>query len=104
KPRGRPPVPTDLRRLIAEMTVANRTWGEERIAAELPLKLGIRVSPRTVSATFRVFYVFVVSWTQARGGSWTGNVTEHRGPQDAGSRAPGEVSGGWILSVPRHSR
>jgi transposase InsO family protein len=30
------------------MAAANRTWGEERIAAELLLKLGIRVSPRTV--------------------------------------------------------
>src|SRR6267142_3584465 len=30
------------------MATANRTWGEERIAAELLLKLGIRVSPRTV--------------------------------------------------------
>jgi putative transposase len=33
---------------IAEMARANRTWGEERIAAELLLKLGISVSPRTV--------------------------------------------------------
>jgi putative transposase len=48
KPRGRPRVPADLRRLIWHMAVANRTWGEERIAAELLLKLGIRVSPRTV--------------------------------------------------------
>ena len=31
------------------MATANRTWGEERIAAELLAKLGIRVSPRTVS-------------------------------------------------------
>ena len=38
----------DLQRLIAEMATANRTWGEERIASELLLKLGIRVSPRTV--------------------------------------------------------
>jgi putative transposase len=30
------------------MAVTNRTWGEERIAAELLVKLGIRVSPRTV--------------------------------------------------------
>jgi hypothetical protein len=29
------------------MARANRTWGEERIAAELLLKLGIAVSPRT---------------------------------------------------------
>jgi len=30
------------------MATANRTWGEERIASELLVKLGIRVSPRTV--------------------------------------------------------
>lgn len=45
---GRPPIPADLRQLIATMATANRTWGEERIAAELLVKLGIRVSPRTV--------------------------------------------------------
>lgn len=48
KPRGRPRVPADLRRLIATMAADNPTWGEKRIAAELLLKLGIRVSPRTV--------------------------------------------------------
>ena len=42
--RGRPRVPAGLRRLIGEIAMANRTWGEERIAAELLLKLGIRVS------------------------------------------------------------
>jgi putative transposase len=46
--RGRPRVPADVRRLIADMAAANRTWGEERIASELLVKLGIRVSPRTV--------------------------------------------------------
>ena len=95
----RPRIPPELRQLIVAMAVANRTWGEERIANELLLKLGIRVSPRTVrrymarsgaprtgarsqtwstfvrnharavlacdcfatvTATFRVFYVFVV--------------------------------------------
>ena len=45
---GRPPIPTDLQHLIATMATANRTWGEERIAAELLVKLGIRVSARTV--------------------------------------------------------
>ena len=45
---GRPPIPADLRQLIAAMATANRTWGEARIAAELLLKLGIRLSPRTV--------------------------------------------------------
>jgi putative transposase len=46
--RARPRLPADLRRLIADMSEANRTWGEERIASELLVKLGIRVSPRTV--------------------------------------------------------
>jgi putative transposase len=45
---GRPPIPVDLQQLIATMAAANRTWGEERIADELLVKLGIRVSPRTV--------------------------------------------------------
>jgi transposase InsO family protein len=45
---GRPPIPVELRQLIATMAAANRTWGEERIAAELLVKVGIRVSPRTV--------------------------------------------------------
>ena len=46
--RGRPPLPKNLRELIREMAHDNLTWGEERIADELKLKLGIRVSPRTV--------------------------------------------------------
>jgi putative transposase len=37
-----------LRELIRQMGRENSTWGEERIADELFLKLGIRVSPRTV--------------------------------------------------------
>jgi hypothetical protein len=45
---GRPPIPIELRRLIREMALSNPIWGEERIANELLLKLGIRVSPRTV--------------------------------------------------------
>ncbi len=48
RPRGRPPLPANLRALIVEMARSNPTWGEERIAAELLLKLGVRVSPRTV--------------------------------------------------------
>ena len=48
KARGRPPFPPDLQKLVADMAASNVTWGEERIAAELLLKLGIRISPRTV--------------------------------------------------------
>ena len=46
--RGRPPIPEALRALIRRMANENFLWGEERIANELLLKLGIRVSPRTV--------------------------------------------------------
>ena len=46
--RGRPRLPATLRALIVEMVRSNPTWGEERVASELLLKLGIRVSPRTV--------------------------------------------------------
>jgi hypothetical protein len=45
---GRPSIPTDLRKLIVDMATNNPTWGEERIADELLLKLGIRISPRTI--------------------------------------------------------
>ena len=45
---GRPPIPLELRALIRQMARDNPGWGEERIANELLLKLGIRVSPRTV--------------------------------------------------------
>src|SRR5882672_8108490 len=115
RPRGRPRLRADLQRLIAAMAARNRTWGEERIASELLLKLGIRLSPRTVrrymsrgaphgggarsqtwstfvrnhasavlacdffvvvTATFRVYYVFVVLEVGSRRiRHW--NVTEH---------------------------
>lgn len=45
---GRPPIPLELRQLIREMALNNVLWGEERIANELLLKLGIHGSPRTV--------------------------------------------------------
>jgi hypothetical protein len=35
------------------MAAENPTWGEERIANELKLKLAIRVSPRTVGKYLR---------------------------------------------------
>ena len=45
---GRPPIPRALQALIREMARENPTWGQERIANELLLMLGLRVSPRTV--------------------------------------------------------
>ncbi len=46
--RGRPPLPANVQALIRQMARENPTWGQERIANELLLKLGLRVSPRTV--------------------------------------------------------
>lgn len=45
---GRPRIPQELRELIRRMARENPLWGQERIANELLLKLGLRVSPRTV--------------------------------------------------------
>ena len=45
---GRPQIPLELRQLIRRMATENPLWGEERIVNELRLKLGLRVSPRTV--------------------------------------------------------
>ena len=45
---GRPPIPADLQVLIRRMARENPSWGEEHIANELLLKLGLRVSPRTI--------------------------------------------------------
>jgi putative transposase len=55
RPVGRPLVPVEVRRLIRRMAAENQTWGEERIADELFLKLQIRLSPRTVGKYVRRF-------------------------------------------------
>ena len=46
--KGRPALPRNLQALIRRMGRENPIWGEEQITNELLLKLGIRVSPRTV--------------------------------------------------------
>lgn len=48
RPRARPPLPEEIQELIRRMAREDPTWGEERIAAELLLKLGIQLSARTV--------------------------------------------------------
>jgi putative transposase len=45
---GRPTLSREIRQLIVRMARENPTWGQMRVAAELYLKLGILVSPRTV--------------------------------------------------------
>src|ERR1700757_1849203 len=48
QPRGgRPPVPSEIRRLIREMSIANPLWGAPRIHGEL-LKLGIAIGQTSV--------------------------------------------------------
>ena len=98
RPRGRPRLPADLQRLIADMAAANRTWGgtdclgapveawHSRVASDCEALLAHGGAPRTgarsqlwstfvrnhanailacdffvsVTATFRLVYVFVV--------------------------------------------
>ncbi|WP_296342590.1 integrase core domain-containing protein [Reyranella sp.] len=45
---GRPRIPLEARRLIREMSLANRLWGAPRIHGEL-LKLGIEIAQSTVA-------------------------------------------------------
>jgi putative transposase len=45
---GRPRLPENIRKLIVQMAQENPIWGQARVAAELSVKLGIYVSPRTV--------------------------------------------------------
>ena len=59
KPVGRPAVPTNLQALIRKMAADNPARGEEHIANDLKLKLGIRVSARPVNQILRS-YVWLV--------------------------------------------
>jgi putative transposase len=47
---GRPRIPENIRKLIVQMAQENPTWGQARVSAELSVKLGIYISPRTVRA------------------------------------------------------
>src|ERR1017187_4600242 len=50
---GRTQISPQIQALIRRMANENPSWGEERIANELFLKLGIRLSPRTVRSEER---------------------------------------------------
>ena len=70
---GRPPISAELRCLIRQMAAENPTWGEERIADELWLKLQIRLSPRTVGK-------YVKRWPRPPGGKdqrWSTFLRNH---------------------------
>jgi transposase InsO family protein len=53
-PRGRPPVPPDVKQLILTMKNENLLWGIKRIQGEL-LKLGISLDKKTISSILRDF-------------------------------------------------
>ena len=71
--KGRPRLPQNLCALVRQMARDNPTWGEERFADELQVKLGILTSPRTI----RKYLVIV----RLRGGSsdqrWSTFVRNH---------------------------
>jgi len=70
---GRPPIPIELRQFIREMAMSNPSREEERVANELLLKLGIRVSPRSVRK-----YRQLHPWEQPRGDQrWSTFVRNH---------------------------
>lgn len=50
---GSPHLPKDIQALLRQMATVNPAWGQEHIANELKLKLGIRVSPGTVGKYLR---------------------------------------------------
>ena len=52
RPRGRKPVPQEVRGLIRRMASENRLWGQKRIQTELA-RLGYSVSARTVAKYMR---------------------------------------------------
>jgi putative transposase len=70
---GRRPIPTELQQLIGRMARDNPSWGEERIANELQLKLGLRVSPRTVPG--RRGMTYTEDWVDDE-------ATSHRRPEE----------------------
>ena len=48
---GQRRLPENIRKLVVQMAQGNPTWGQARVAAELSVKLGIHVSPRTERAS-----------------------------------------------------
>ncbi len=71
--RGRPPIPKGLRELIREMGRSNPTWGEQQIADELLLNLGIRISARTV----RKYLHMDRPWGRSSNQRWRTFVKNH---------------------------
>jgi len=70
---GRRRIRPKLSQFIAQMVGENPIWGEERIAHELWLKLGIRVSPRTA----RTYWPAKDPWSGPSSQRWETFVRNH---------------------------
>jgi transposase InsO family protein len=66
---GRPRIPGEIRRLIREMSLANRLWGAPRVHGEL-LKLGIEVAQSTVAK-------YMARSGRGRSQTWTTFLRNH---------------------------
>jgi putative transposase len=49
---GRPPLPKEIRQLIAPIVKENVIWGEERVADELSLELGVMFRREPFASTW----------------------------------------------------
>jgi transposase InsO family protein len=86
---GRPPLPKGIRQLIARMVRENVTWGEERVADEMSLKLGICVSPRTVRKY----------WPKHRNGAGRTRTSSQHRRTFVNNHAPGIVACDSLVAV-----
>jgi putative transposase len=75
RPTGRPAVPLETRGLIRRVASENPTWGQARIAAELQLKIGIRLSPRTLAKYMPK--PGARPWSSVRSQSWRTLLQNH---------------------------
>jgi hypothetical protein len=66
---GRPKIPGEIRRLIRDMSLANRLWGAPRIHGELR-KLGIEVAQSTVAK-------YMAKWGRGRSQTWKTFLRNH---------------------------
>ena len=91
-PSGRRPLHPETSELIRTMATANVLWGAERIRGEL-LKLGIRVSKRTIQK-----YMRVVRPRHPPGQTWTAFLRNHAADIWACEEQPTKLQSSWWKS------
>ena len=75
---GRPPITTEMERLILRLAAENPRWGYKRIQGELH-KLGYRVARATISAVLKRHHIPPAP-SRGRGGSWRAFLRHYRQP------------------------